>query len=87
MAANRGLWGDRGTDDLLLAAARITCRVTMIFGGDDPRPWTAIDSLLAALPQASRTVLDGVGHAPWAEQPAATRGLIAGALRPAAAAG
>ncbi len=84
MAANRELWGDRGTEDLLLAAARVTCPVTMISGSDDPRPWAATDSLLAALPDASRSVLSGAGHAPWAERPADTRGLIASALRPAA---
>jgi proline iminopeptidase len=81
--ANRELWHDRGAEDILQAAARITCPVTMIFGADDPRPWTASDSLLAALPNASRTVLDNAGHAPWAEQPAGTRRLLIDALRPA----
>jgi proline iminopeptidase len=81
LAANRGLWRDRATDDLLAAAAGITCPVTMIFGNDDPRPWTASDSLLAALPDASRTVLDDAGHAPWAERPADTCRLLAAALR------
>ena len=64
MAANRELWGDRSTEDLRLAAARVTCPVTMIFGNDDPRPWTATDSLLAALPAASRVVLKGRGPRP-----------------------
>lgn len=82
-AANRELWGDRETEDLRQAAARVTCPVTMISGSDDPRPWTATDSLLAALPDASRTVLSDAGHAPWAERPAATRSLITRALRPA----
>jgi proline iminopeptidase len=83
MAANRKLWNDRTTEDLCQAAARVTCPVTMIFGNDDPRPWAASDSLLAALPNASRTVLSDSGHAPWAERPADTRGLIIDALRPA----
>ena len=82
IAANRGLWGDRSTEDLCLAAARVACPVTMIFGEDDPRPWTASDSLLAALPSASRMVLKGAGHAPWAERPADTCRLIVDALRP-----
>jgi pimeloyl-ACP methyl ester carboxylesterase len=81
-AANRELWGDRGTEDLCQAAARVTCPVTMIFGNDDPRPWTAADSLLAALPGASRNVLSNAGHAPWAERPADTRSLVIDALRP-----
>ncbi|MGD0701483.1 MAG: alpha/beta hydrolase [Trebonia sp.] len=83
MAANRQLWNDRATEDLCLAAARVSCPVTMIFGADDPRPWTASDSLLAALPAASRIVLKDAGHAPWAERPADTRRLIIDALRPA----
>jgi proline iminopeptidase len=81
-AANRKLWNDRETEDLRQAAARVTCSVTMIFGNDDPRPWTASDSLLAALPHATRTVLKDAGHAPWAERPADTRRLLIGALRP-----
>jgi proline iminopeptidase len=83
VAANRELWGDRGTEDLLKAAARITCPVTMIFGADDPRPWTASDSLLAALPDASRIVFDRAGHAPWVERPAETRRAVVDALRAA----
>jgi proline iminopeptidase len=86
-SAYRELWTDRETEDLLLAARRITCAVTMIFGEDDPRPWTASDSLLAALPDANRIVLKGAGHAPWAERPADTRRLILDALRPANPAG
>ena len=81
--ANRELWNDRQTEDLRLAAARVTCPVTMLFGAGDPRPWTASDSLLAALPDASRIIFDGAGHAPWAERPADTRQVLIDALRPA----
>jgi 8-oxo-dGTP diphosphatase len=59
--------------------------VTIICGADDPRPWTATDSLLASLPGGSRTVLSGAGHAPWAERPDDTRRLVAAALRSAPA--
>lgn len=82
MTAYRQLWDDRETEDLLRAAARVTCPVTMLFGADDPRPWTASESLLEALPDASRIVLDRAGHAPWAERPADTRRVIIGALEP-----
>jgi len=78
--ANRELWNDRLTEDLRLAAARVPCPVTMIFGADDPRPWTASDTVFAALPDASRVILAGAGHAPWAEQPADTRRVIIDAL-------
>jgi proline iminopeptidase len=82
MAANRQLWGDRETEDLLQAAGRVACPVTMICGNDDPRPWTATDSLLAALPDASRIVFDDAGHSPWDERPADTRQAILRALLP-----
>jgi proline iminopeptidase len=42
----------------------------------DPRRWTATDSLLAALPNADRVVIDGAGHSPWSEQAAATRRAV-----------
>jgi proline iminopeptidase len=86
LAANRGLWNDRATEDLDLVAARVTCPVTMLFGADDPRPWTASDSLLAALPDVSRIVFDRAGHAPWVERPADTRRVLIDALRPPASA-
>jgi proline iminopeptidase len=81
--ANRELWADRATEDLHQAADRVTSPVTMLFGADDPRPWTASDSLLAALPNGRRIVLNGAGHAPWVERAADTRRLIIEALRPA----
>jgi proline iminopeptidase len=80
LAANRGLWNDRACEDLHLAAGRVTCPVTMLFGADDPRPWTASDSLLAALPDAGRIVLDQAGHTPWAERPVDTRRVLIEAL-------
>jgi proline iminopeptidase len=80
VAANRELWADRGTENLCQAADRVTCPVTMLFGADDPRPWTASDSLLAALPNASRIVFERAGHAPWAERPTDTRQVIIDAI-------
>ncbi len=74
--ANRELWADRATENLLHVAKTIACPVRMIFGADDPRPWPVTDALLNALPQADRIVLDDAGHAPWAEQPATTRRAI-----------
>jgi proline iminopeptidase len=80
LTANRELWNDRATEDLRHAAARVTCPVTILSGADDPRPWTATDSLLEALPSASRIVLDQAGHTPWAERPMDTRQVLIGAL-------
>lgn len=82
--AYRELWADRETEGLLRAAGRVTCPVTMLCGADDPRPWTATDSLLAALPNASRIVLDRAGHAPWAERPEDARRVLIDAIRPVA---
>ena len=79
-AANQELWADRDAVSLLAVADRITCPVTMLLGADDPRPWTATDSLLAALPRARRIVFDGAGHAPWAERQADARRVIVAAL-------
>jgi proline iminopeptidase len=80
--ASRELWAGRETDDLLVAASKIRCPVLMLVGADDPRPCAASDSLFKALPNADRTVLEGAGHAPWAEQPAATRQAILDLLSP-----
>ena len=80
-AANRRLWQDRACTDLREDATRVTCPVTMIFGHDDPRPWVTSDSVLAALPAATRTVLLGAGHAPWVERPADVQAVITSALR------
>jgi proline iminopeptidase len=74
--ANRELWADRATEDLLTLGEAVTCRVLMVCGADDPRPWRVTDPLFAALPNAQRVVLDDAGHATWAEQPAATRDLL-----------
>ncbi|MBL7487260.1 alpha/beta hydrolase [Frankia sp. AgB1.9] len=79
-AANRQLWAERKTEDLLTVAAGLFVPVTMLLGADDPRPWQATDSLLAALPHGDRIVFDGAGHAPWVEQPSAVRDAILVAL-------
>lgn len=78
--ANRELWGDRSTEDLLELATKVRAPVTMLLGRDDPRPWTATDSLYTALPNTRRVVLDGAGHAPWVECPDAARKVIRTAL-------
>lgn len=43
---------------------------TLIVHGDrDPRPVSATDSLVSALPKATRVVIEDGGHLPWVEQP------------------
>lgn len=79
--ANRELWADRGATDLIGLARTVQVPVAALFGADDPRPWTAADELIAALPKAHRVVLADAGHAPWAERPAETRDVIVNLVR------
>jgi proline iminopeptidase len=78
--AARELWADRETEDLLDLARTIHRPVAVLHGADDPRPWSATDDLLAALPDAHRVVLDGAGHSPWAERPDDTRAFVLATL-------
>lgn len=78
--ANRELWADRTTENLLDLARGLPVPVTMLFGADDPRPWSAADALYEALPRVRRLVLDDAGHAPWVERPDETRAAIVAGL-------
>jgi proline iminopeptidase len=51
------------------ACARISAPTLLVHGAADLRPPSVTDSLLGALPNARRVVLDGVGHYPWLEDP------------------
>ena len=61
--------------DVLDRCGRLEVPVRVVHGARDPRPVWAVESLVAALPQAGLTVLDGVGHLPWLEDPAAFEGV------------
>lgn len=82
MTANQLLSKDRANEDLPQVAARVHCPVRMIFGNDDPRPWTASNSVYEALPNATRVVLEDAGHSPWAERPVEVREALLAAIRP-----
>jgi proline iminopeptidase len=82
IAANAELWADRSSEDLLAVAASIDQPVTLLFGADDPRPWSATTTLVEALPQPRRFLLQHAGHAPWIEQPEATRRILLQTLLP-----
>jgi proline iminopeptidase len=85
MRCNRELSADRPRDEqqLALRCARLNRPVLILHGAEDPRPVSATDSLLAALPKARRVVIPGAGHLPWVERPStvanAIRGFVAGA--------
>lgn len=78
--ANRELTADSATHDLLEVAQHVQAPVVLLQGADDPRPWSATDGLLAALPRSRRIVLDHAGHAPWAERPTAVQAAVLQAL-------
>ncbi len=62
--------------DLAVHCTTIDAPTLMIHGELDPRPAWAIDSLAAALPDASVKILEDVGHLPWLEAPAAFARLL-----------
>ncbi len=51
--------------------------VLIVHGAADPRPVWATDTLVTALPDVRRVVIEGAGHLPWAEQPS----IVAGEIR------
>jgi proline iminopeptidase len=57
--------------ELLAACRTLDVPVHVVHGARDPRPLSAVQGLVEALPRAELTVLDGVGHLPWLEDPAA----------------
>ena len=65
---------------LLDASADLAVPVLLVDGAHDVRPRWAVDSLERALPAARRVVLEGAGHLPWVDEPAAFRAAVAGFL-------
>ena len=73
--ANRTLNAETKTwqeGELATRAAALRAPVLIVHGELDPRPPWAIDTLAAALPNATVHKLERVGHLPWIEDPAAT---------------
>ena len=59
----------RAVPDKAVACGRIAVPTLLVHGAEDLRPSYVTDSLLEALPNAERVVLDGVAHYPWVEDP------------------
>ena len=55
--------------DLARQCSAMVAPTLVLQGERDPRPAWAVDSLVAALPNASVEVLPRVGHLPWLESP------------------
>jgi proline iminopeptidase len=66
LTADLGTWTDREA-----ACRTIDVPVLIVHGELDLRPPAVTDSLLAALPHASREVIAGAAHYPWLEAPEA----------------
>jgi proline iminopeptidase len=73
LRCNQELAADRSRDEPQLArqCAQLDLPVLILHGADDPRPVWATNSLLEALPNARRIVIEHAGHLPWVEQPSA----------------
>ena len=78
LRCNRELAADRSRDETELArlCAQLRKPVLVLHGAADPRPVWATGTLVAALPDVRRIVIDGAGHLPWAEQPVAVAAAI-----------
>lgn len=74
-ACNAALNAENSARDSAAELARchdLDVPVLVLHGSGDTRPAGAVTSLVAALPNARLTVLDGAGHLPWVEQQEAT---------------
>lgn len=72
--ANRAL---RASDAEQIAwAEAVRCPITFLHGAVDPRPVETVRALTSHAPQSQLQVLEGAGHLPWVEQPAAVRRVL-----------
>lgn len=55
--------------ELVAACRELTTPTLVVDGAHDLRPRWAVDSLVQALPSATRVVLRDAGHVPWVEAP------------------
>jgi proline iminopeptidase len=56
-------------DDLFHRTSALAVPTLVIHGGLDPRPASAVDSLVEAVPNAELHVIPEAGHHPWVEAP------------------
>lgn len=80
MVCNRAMAEDpeqlMGTEGWRSRCAALQVPVVIVDGELDIRPRSAVDSLERALPHVERVVLEGAGHSPWVEDPAAFRAAV-----------
>lgn len=58
-----------GEEELARRCRSLDVPVLVVAGEEDPRPPSAVYSLVEALPRAQLVVLPGAGHLPWLEDP------------------
>jgi proline iminopeptidase len=63
-------------ETLIKQCEQLECPVLILHGDSDPRPAWALDSLVAALPDARLESLYSCGHLPWVEDPTHTRSAL-----------
>lgn len=76
---NRALSAELANMDeqhVLARCATLSLPALVVHGADDPRPASAVDSLVAALPDAGLAIIPHAGHLPWLEQPEAMRAVV-----------
>lgn len=79
----RAINGEMKDWDLRLQRSRcvgVTVPVLVVTGDAEPRPPRALDSLVSALGDVTRTTVTGAGHWPWLEQGQATGRILDGFL-------
>ncbi|MEV0565322.1 alpha/beta hydrolase [Dactylosporangium sp. NPDC050588] len=67
--------------DLAARCRELRVPVLVVDGSADLRPRSAVDSLVAALPDVRRVVLEGASHLPWVEDPDGFSGAVLGEPR------
>jgi proline iminopeptidase len=68
--------------DLVEQCTALHAPTLLVHGARDPRPAWGVDTLAAALPNASLEVLPEVGHFPWLEAPDVTSRVLRSFLAP-----
>lgn len=64
------------------ACRNLTVPTVVVHGALDLRPPSVTDSLIAALPDVTRVIIDGAAHYPWIENPQAFRQAVCNSRQP-----
>lgn len=73
LSAETSSWSD---DELASLVAGLPMPVWLVHGTGDPRPASAVQALAECIPDHEVRLIEGAGHSPWREQPAAFRQVL-----------